>query len=305
MHEVIIIGAGPAGLTAGLYTGRYGLKTLILEKMAPGGQILFSPAIENFPGFPGGIAPEDLISRLKKQVEDVGVKIELEEVKEILLPDEAKPLFYHVKTTENIYETKTIIIATGAEAKRLGVGGEEKFLGRGVSYCGVCDAPLFKDKEIVVIGAGNRAVEEAIFLSGYARKVTLIHRRMSLRAAKILEEKAGKNPRINFLLDTVVEEIYGKTQVEGLKIKNVKTGATSEVNCQGVFIFVGITPNTAFLRKQLQMDALGFIITDEELRTSKDGIFACGDCRRKSLYQVINACGEGAVAADACQKYLS
>ena len=302
MYELIIIGAGPAGLAAGLYAGRYRLNTLILEKINIGGQILSSPTIENFPGFPTGIATQELIERFKEQVDELGVNIEMEEVLELIAKSE--DAVYGVKTKERTHQTKSIIIATGAQPKRLGVQGEERLIGRGVSYCGTCDGPLFIDKEIVVIGAGDRAVEEAIFLSGYAKKVTLVHRRNELRASGILQEKAKKNPKINFVLESVVEEIIGQNRVEGLKVENAKTQSWTTIACQGVFVFVGIKPNTDFLKNQLHLDELGFIITDPDLKTSCEGIFASGDCRKKSFYQVISACSEGATAADSAQKYL-
>jgi thioredoxin reductase (NADPH) len=302
MYELIIIGAGPAGLAAGLYAGRYRLNTLILEKINVGGQILSSPTIENFPGFPTGIGTQELIERFKKQVDELGVNIEMEEVLEIVAKSE--DAVYEVKTKERNYQTKSIIIATGAQPKRLGVEGEERLIGRGVSYCGTCDGPLFRDKEVVVIGAGDRAVEEAIFLSGYAKKVNLVHRRNELRASGILQEKAKKNPKINFVLESVVEEIIGQNRVEGLKVKNTKTESLNIIACQGVFIFVGIKPDTDFLKNQLHLDETGFIITDQDLKTSCEGIFASGDCRKKSLYQVISACSEGATAADSAHNYL-
>ncbi len=300
MYDLIIIGAGPAGLTAGLYAGRFRLETLILEKMSVGGQIITSPDIENFPGFPGGIATAELIEKLKQQVDDLGVKIELDEARDIITDKNN----YFVKTGNNSYETRTIIVASGAQPKRLGVLGEERLTGRGVSYCGTCDAPLFKDKEVVVIGAGDRAIEEALFLTRYAGKVTIIHRRNALRASRILEEKARQNPKINFILESTVEEIVGDKKVEKIKIKNVNNAASSMLACEGVFVFVGIKPNTDFLKNILHLDASGFIITDQELATSSKGIFACGDCLKKSLYQVVNACAEGALAAHSANIYL-
>lgn len=304
MHDLIIIGAGPAGLTAGLYAARYRLKTLILEKLNPGGQILLSPSIENFPGFPGGISTQELTDRFKKQIDELGAKIGMEEVSGISVNPQLKTSAYNVNTKDNSYPARAVIIATGAQPKRLGVEGETRLTGRGVSYCGTCDGPLFRNKEIVVIGGGDRAFEEALFLAGYAKKVTLIHRRQAFRASKILEEKARDNPKINFLLESVVEEISGKDKVEAVKVKNVKTGAENLLHCQGVFVFVGINPNTPFLSNFLSRDEQGFIITDEELKTSKEGIFACGDCRKKSLYQVVTACADGAIAAASAQRYL-
>jgi len=304
MHDLIIIGAGPAGLTAGLYAGRYRLDTLILEKMAAGGQIILSSAIENFPGFPGGISTQELIDRFKRQVEELGINIETEEVLAISTSNKSDITIFNIKTKGKSYETRGIIIATGAQHKQLGAKGEDKFIGRGVSYCAACDGPLFRNKDVVVIGGGDRAMEEAIFLSGYAKAVYLVHRRAELRASKILVEKAKQIPKINFILGNIVQEIQGEGRVEQVLLKNVSTNSQQEISCQGVFVFVGIRPNTAFLKNFLEMDEEGFIITDQDMQSSKGGIFACGDCRKKSLYQVITACGEGAVAADSVHKYL-
>lgn len=302
MYELIIIGAGPGGLTAALYAGRYKLKTLVLEKMAVGGQIIMSSAIENFPGFPGGIATEELISRQKKQVEELDVNIELEEA--VSINESSDKTGYIVKTPEKEYQARSIIIASGAYAKRLGAPGEERLIGKGVSYCATCDGPLFKGKDIVVIGGGDKAIEEALFLTSYAKTVTIIHRRQGFRAAEILLEKARNNPKIKFMLDTVVEEVIGQERLEALKLKDNRTNAVSRLSCQGVFIFVGIKPNTDFLKGCLDMDKEGFVITGQDLKTSRQGIFACGDCLKKGLYQVVNACGEAAVAAYSAQRYL-
>lgn len=304
MHDVIIIGAGPAGLVAGLYCGRFRLNALILEKMNIGGQIMLSPEIENFPGFPGGITTSDLIDKIKKQVDDVGVSVVNEEVLEITSADKSGIPVYSIKTNSASYEAKALIIASGAYAKKLAVSGEGKLIGRGVSYCGTCDGPLFKNKEIVVVGGGDRALEEAIFLSSYASKVTLVHRRKEFRASKILEEKLRLNPKIIFKPDSVIEEISGTGKVEAVKIKNVLTASTENYPCQGVFIFVGIKPNTGFVKNLLQLDEQEFIVSDQNMKTSLDGVYACGDCRKKNLYQVVNACGEAAVAADSAHRYL-
>ncbi len=300
MHDLIIIGAGPAGLTAGLYAGRFRLNALILEKMSIGGQIILSRTIENFPGFPEPISTADLIEKIKTQVDRVNVPFVMEEVIEV----SAGNGIYSLKTAENTYQAKTVIIASGASAKRLGVAGEEKFIGRGVSYCGTCDAPLFKNKEIFVVGGGDRAIEEAIFLTNYASKVTLVHRRNEFRASRILLEHCQKNPKITLMLEATVEEITGQNKVEGVRIKNVKTGAFAEYSCQGVFIFVGINPNTGFVKNILQLGQAEFIITDQDMRTDQAGIFACGDCRKSGLYQVITACADGALAAHSAHKYL-
>lgn len=304
MYDLIIIGAGPAGLTAALYAGRFRLNTLVLEKMAPGGQIILSTAIENFPGFPGGISTEELIDRFKRQVEELGINIETGEVFSISANTKSGTSIFNINTADKSYATKSVIVATGARSKQLGIKGEDKFIGRGVSYCATCDGPLFKNKDVLVIGGGDKAVEEAIFLSGYANNVYLVHRRQELRSSKILVEKAKGVPKIKFILDSIVEEIRGENKVEQALIKNVKTNAQREVSCQGVFVFGGIRPNTDFLKNLLELDDAGFIITDQEMKANQAGIFACGDCRKKSLYQVVSACGEAAVAADSCHKYL-
>jgi len=300
MHDLIIIGAGPAGLTAALYAGRFRLRTVFLEKTGVGGQILMSPTIDNFPGFAGAGATQELIDKFRKQAEDAGVAVVLDEV----LSLKEGTGGYELETRQGRYSARSIIIATGAQPKRLEVEGEKRLTGRGVSYCATCDAPFFKNKEIAVIGGGDRAIEEAIFLTSYAKTVTIVHRRQQLRASKILEEKARQNPRIRFLFDTVAQEITGKDRVEGLMVKNVVSGGTELLNYQGVFVFVGIEPATGFVRGFLDTDEAGFILTDENMQASRKGIFACGDCRKKGLYQVVTACGDGAAAAASAQRYL-
>ncbi len=299
IYDLIIIGAGPAGLTAALYAGRFRLKTLVLEKMSVGGQIILSQSIENFPGFPGGLSTDELISRIKKQVDELGVDFVSEEVLGISGKDE-----FCVKTSESQYQAKTIILACGAHSKSLDVAGEDRLIGRGVSYCATCDGPLYKNKNVLVVGGGDKAIEEAIFLAEYASSVKLVHRRQLFRASAILVEKVKANPKISFVLDSVVKEIAGDKKVESVELMNVNTKATNRVTCDGVFIFVGIEPNTQFARNLLHLDDSGFIITAHDGATSQAGIFACGDCIHKSLYQVINACGEGAVAVDSAHKYL-
>jgi len=304
MYDLIIVGAGPAGLTAALYAGRYRLNTLVLEKMSVGGQIILSSTIENFPGFPGGISPAELMERIHQQIQELSMSVELDEVLKMTSDLKSKHPAYNIITATKSYQTKCVIIATGAEPKRLDVEGEARLIGRGISYCATCDGPLFRDKEIVVIGGGDRAIEEAIFLTSYARKVTVIHRRRQLRASGILVEKANSNPKINFILESVAERILGKDRVEGVLIKNVATNSETNLSCQGVFIFVGIKPNTESFKDILKLDKLGFIITDQDLNTPLSGVFACGDCRKKSLYQVVTACAEGATAAALTHKYL-
>lgn len=305
MHDVAIIGAGPAGLTAALYAGRYRLKTLLLEKAGVGGQIVLSSSIENFPGFPGEASPQELMEKLQRQAQEAGVPVTLDEVMEVKAPAAGvrQPLWL-VRCREGEYEARSVIIATGAFPRRLGVDGEERFIGKGVSYCATCDAPFFRNKDIAVVGGGDRALEEAIFLASYAASVTLIHRRAQFRASKILEEKVRANPKIRLALETVIERIEGRQKVERLTVKNVATSEVGALECQGLFVFVGIEPQTAFLKGVVQTDEAGFIVTDEQLKTSQEGAFACGDCRKKSLYQVITACADGAIAAASAQKYL-
>lgn len=300
MHDLIIIGAGPAGLTSAIYAGRFKLDTLVFEKMSIGGQILLSPSIENYPGFPEGVSTFELIDKFKKQVADLGLRIQDEEVLEVI-PQEK---FYQIRTQAGSFEAKAVIVSSGAKSKRLGAKGEEKFIGRGVSYCGTCDGPLFKNKDIVVVGGGDRAIEDAIFLASYAKSIHLVHRRAEFRAAKILTDKLKSNPKVKFVLDSVVEEVIGDSKVGAVKARNVKTLKEAIINCDGVFIFVGITPDTGFIKNLLETNEFGFIITDQAMRSSREGIFACGDCVSKSLYQVVNACGEGAIAADSAHKYL-
>ncbi len=300
MEDLIIIGSGPAGMTAAIYAARLKIKTRVFEKFSYGGQILLSPTIENYPGFPEGISTFDLMEKFKSQLCDLGIEIENRNVTEILKEKDC----YYVKTDSGNFESQAVIIASGAAPKRLGVKGEEEFTGRGVSYCGTCDGPLFKNKEIFAVGGGDRALEDALFLTNYADKVYLLHRRNEFRASGILVDKVKSNNKIKLVLDSVLEEISGKEKVSGVRVKNLKSQELSSFNCDGVFIFVGIVPNTAFLKDLVKMDESGFVIINQEMQTSREGVFACGDCAKKSLYQVISACGEGATAADSAHKYL-
>ncbi len=304
MYDVIVIGAGPAGLAAGLYAGRYKLNTLIMERMTAGGQIMTSPTIENFPGFPGSVATDELIARMKKQVDDVGVVVENRAVNSIAVLSGTVQPHFRLETDGQTYEARSLIIATGAHWKQLGLANESQLTGRGVSYCATCDGPFFKNKEICVVGGGDRAIEEAIYLTKYATKVTVVHRRQQFRATEVLLEQAKANPRISFLLDSTVEAINGQLRIESLTVKNVKTGALTQLPAQGLFVFIGINPNTEFLNGLLETDPNGFIIADQGMKTSQPGIFACGDCTKKILYQVVTACADGATAAHAVHGYL-
>ena len=301
MHDLIIIGAGPSGLTAALYAGRAKLKTVVLERALIGGQINLTETIENFPGFSPSIKSEELVERLKEQIKIFDIEIIQEEVLKIELDGTTKKI---IRTQDKEFISPAIIIATGAGPKRLGIPGEDNFTGKGVSYCGICDGPLFKEKRVCVIGGGNTALEEALHIIKFAKEVMIIHRRDKFRADKILVERLLKNNRIRPLLDTIVLEISGKTRVEAVTIKNIKTAENKILSCQGIFIFTGRTPHTDFLKDLLKLDPEGYIITDENLETSIKGVFACGDCRKRPLYQIITACAEGAIAVYNANRYL-
>jgi len=298
MHDLIIIGAGPAGLTAAIYAGRSLLNTLLIEKMAVGGRILMSETIENYPGFPEGILTSDLISRMQAQVNSLGVKIENDEVVDIDCQLKT------VKTSSGEHSAKAIIIACGSRPRKLLVPGEEKYTGRGVSYCATCDAPFYKGKTVTIVGGGNAVAEEALYLARFATSVNIIHRRQDLRASGILQQRLRSEPKVKFILNSVVTEIIGNQKVSAVKVKDVVNGGEKEVVCDGVFIYIGYEPETAFLKGKLQLDDSGLIIAQEDLSTSVPGVFVCGDCRKKTLYQVINACGDGAIAADSAYKYI-
>ena len=298
-HDLIIIGGGPAGLTAALYAGRSRLDTLLIEKMAIGGRILMSEIIENYPGFPGGIATAELMARMEGQVKELGVKIVSDEVADL---DCAGRI---VDMSSGSHQAGAIIIASGARPRKLNIPGEQQYTGRGVSYCATCDAPFFKGKRIVIVGGGNAVAEEAMYLSRFASQVNVIHRRSDLRASAILQERMQENKKINFILNSIVTQIKGSNKVESVWIKDLISGKENNFICDGVFIYIGYEPETLFLRNKLKMDESGFILTDENMATSAAGVFACGDCRKKGFYQVINACGDGAVAADSAYKFIA
>ncbi len=297
IYDVIIVGGGPAGLSAGIYTCRGGLKTLLLEKLAPGGQAAITDRIENFPGFAQGISGPDFVLELEKQAKGFGLEIEDGEITEIAPDSKSQnPEFKIVKTADKEYRAQTVIISVGARPKRLGVGGEDKLIGRGVSYCATCDGPLFKGKDVVVIGGGDTAVGEALFLSRFCREVSVVHRRDKLRATKILQDRALAAKNVKVLWSSIVTDILGEKMVEGVRLKDVKTGQERVLDVAGVFVFVGLKPGTDFLEGLINTDDEGFIITDEDTRTNVKGIFACGDCRKKTLRQIVTACAEGALS---------
>ncbi|MFP4466696.1 MAG: thioredoxin-disulfide reductase [Candidatus Goldiibacteriota bacterium] len=299
--DSIIVGGGPSGLMAALYNARAGLETVIIEKMALGGQIFLTAEIENFPGFENISGPE-LIQKMEKQADKFNTQKIYDEVVSISENEERLKILKTSSGRE--YRSRAVIISTGAKYRDLGVKGEAKFRGRGVSNCATCDGAFYKGEEVVVVGGGDTAVEEAVYLTRFAEKVSIIHRRDKLRAAKSIQDKAFANDKISFIWDSVVEEITGETGVEGLKIKNVKTGDISEIKAAGVFVFVGLLPNTDFLKGMLEMDEMNYIKTDADMKTSAAGIFACGDCISKSFRQAITACGDGATAANSAEKYI-
>ena len=299
-YDIIIIGSGPAGLAAGLYAARGQMRTLILEKGGFGGQIATSWEVENYPGAPADTTGPTLTERMREQCVDFGVEFQTEEFKYF----EKTGQTFEVTTSSTVYQTKAIIVATGAQPKLLGCPGELEFRGLGVSYCATCDANFFRNLEIAVVGGGDTAIEEAIYLTKFASKVTVIHRRDKLRAAKVLQERAMENEKIRFVWDSVVEEIKGDGLVQSIVVKNVKDGALTEIPVQGVFVYVGQIPHTQYFVGTLEKDARDYLITDEDMCTNIPGVFAAGDVRRKSLRQVVTAAGDGAIAAVSAIKYI-
>ncbi|MDP6685741.1 MAG: thioredoxin-disulfide reductase [Candidatus Omnitrophota bacterium] len=303
-YDVIIIGGGPAGYTAGIYNSRARLKTLLVESLSVAGQAVITDTIENYPGFVDGINGFDLIDRFKKQAEKFGTEIKTTHVKKISPCKDKKSSGWKIECDKGSFTSLALVIASGASPKKVGVQGEKELQGKGVSYCATCDGPLYRDKEVVVLGGGDTAVQEALFLTKFAKKVTLIHRRDRLRATKVLQERASQNKGMSFLFESVATEITGKDRVSSVKVKNVKTGKEASVSCDGVFVFVGYTPNTDLVKGVVKIDEQGYIATDEDMKTSAPGIFACGDCRHKLLGQVVTACGDGATAAFSAQHYV-
>ncbi len=287
-------------MTAGLYAARARLDCVLLEKLAPGGQVLTTDRVENYPGFPEGISGFELVDKMKAQAENFGLEIRTEEVMKLELKDDRRIL----TTNKGDLETKAVILTPGAAWKRLGVDGEEALIGKGVSYCATCDGPFYRDQDVAVIGGGDTAMEEAIFLTRFASTIKVIHRRDALRAIKLLQERAFAEEKIEFIWDTVPTKILGGDGVEGIELKNVKTGEFSRKEVQGVFIFIGTIPNTDFLRGIIELDENGFIKTDDNMQTSAPGVFAAGDVRAKLFRQISTAVGEGAAASYSVEKYL-
>lgn len=306
IYDVIILGAGPAGLTAGIYAGRNQLSTLIIEQGQDGGQIALTADIENYPGQSLiGETGISLAERMAEQAVSFGVERVSDAIDNVELNGGVKAL----RGKRGIYHAKTVILATGAFPKPIGCKGEAEFIGSGVSYCATCDGAFFQDLEVYVVGGGDSAVEEAMFLTRYARKVTIIHRRDALRASKIVQERAFANPKIEFLWDTVVEELKGEGTLNAMVVKNVKTGELTEIHADekdgmfGVFGFIGFSPRTDLFKNQLTLEN-GYIVTDENMNTNLPGVYAVGDVRKKKLRQVVTAAADGAIAAMEANEYL-
>ncbi|HMK75523.1 MAG TPA: thioredoxin-disulfide reductase [Thermodesulfobacteriota bacterium] len=300
VYDVIIVGGGPAGLTAGLYTSRSRLRSVLIENGLLGGQMTTTELVENYPGFPQGIAGDELSRLMEEQAKRFGLEIVPQYVVEIKLEGDKKV----VKTEEATYLCDALIICTGTEYRKLGVPGEKEFAGKGVSYCATCDGAFFQGNQIVVVGGGDSALTEALYLTKFVKEVTIIHRREALRGTKIYQEKVFGNPKIKMLWNSVIQEIRGDRTVHSIRVKNLKTGEVTEHNIQGVFLFVGLLPKTQFLRGLVETDEDGYVLTGENGETSVKGIFAAGDCRKKLVRQIATAVGDGATAACAAEKYL-
>lgn len=301
IYDVCIVGGGPAGLTSAIYASRANLRVRVFEKGAPGGQAALTHWVDNYPGFPEGISGMELSENMKRQAERFGTEILFEEVVEIRREGEN----FRVKTFFSETLTKTVIIATGRSPKKLGVPGEEEFSGKGVSYCATCDGAFYKDRKVAVIGGGDSAVKEAIFLTRFASHVYIVHRRDSFRAEKIISSSALSNPKIHPVWDSMVTSINGDKEVRSITVKNLKSGKREDIEVNGVFIYVGNRPNTSFLRGLLEIDDEGYIMAGEDTKTSVPGIFAAGDVRRKNLFQISTAVGDGAVAGIKVEEFIS
>ncbi|MCK4888740.1 MAG: thioredoxin-disulfide reductase [Candidatus Aminicenantes bacterium] len=303
-RDVIIIGSGPAGLTAAIYAARANLKPLVIEGYGAGGQLMITTEVENFPGFREGITGPDLIAELRAQAEKFGTEFLTADVTKVELSGDRKIVW----EDENGYEAKAVIISTGATANLLGLESETRLMGRGVSACATCDGFFFKDKVVCVIGGGDSAMEEGTFLTKFAKKVYIIHRRDEFRASKIMVEKAEKNPKIEFVLNAVPEEMLGEERVTGIRVKDTKTGEKRDIDLDGIFVAIGHTPSTKLFKDQVDMDKKGYIITSQDKNkmtyTNIPGVFACGDVQDSSYRQAITAAGSGCQAALDCERYL-
>lgn len=299
--QVIIIGGGGAGLTAALYTSRANLSTVLFEKLTPGGQIAVTDLVENYPGFPEGVLGPDIAMKMEEQAKKYGTVIEYQEVKKITRNGDGSFL---VEAASGSFEARAVILASGASFRMLGIPGERELTGKGVSYCATCDGAFFKGKKVAVVGGGDSALQEGIFLTRFATQVTIIHRRDKLRASPILQQRAKENPKIDFIWDTGVEKIDGQGKVQSVHLKNLKTGEARDFAVDGVFIFIGHDPNSAFLKGFVEMDDKGYIKSDGTVKTSVPGVFAAGEIRAGATKQLVAACGEGCEAALAAQEFI-
>ncbi len=298
--DLVIIGAGPAGLTCAIYAGRARLSTLVLDKAGAGGQVALNHLVENYPGFPDGIEGLKLAEEMGRQAERFGVEIKMGEATGLGVA--ARP--FRVETAEGVRLARAVVIATGCAPQKLGVPGEQELYQRGVSYCATCDGPLYAGRRVVVVGGGNAAIGEALFLATFASKVTVVHRREELRADRVLQERAFANQKIEFLWSRVVTAILGDEVVRGVRLRHVATGEEGEAPADGVFVAVGTAPQTAFLPPEIEREGVGFIITSLDRRTSVEGVFAAGDVRSGSYRQIAAAVGEGALAYRSARQYL-
>lgn len=301
-EKIVIIGSGPAGMTAALYAGRSNLEPVVIAGMVIGGQISITAEVENYIGFPEGTTGPELVEKMQKHAEHFGARFVFDEVTEV---DFSKGSPFYVKTHGEEYLADSVIITAGASARLLEVPGEKELTGRGVSYCATCDGFFFRGKEVVVVGGGDSALEEGIFLTKFANTVTIIHRRDELRAGNFLQERAHANPKIRFIWDTVVEEIKGSAAVESITLRNRKTDEVSEMKVDGVFVFIGHFPNSQFLVGQVELDEQNFVITDELMRTSVPGVFAAGEIQDPIYKQIATSVGQGTAAAMQAEKWLS
>lgn len=300
-HDVVIIGAGPAGLAAAVYTGRARLNTLLLERGMPGGQILLTDFVENYPGFPEGVVPFELMQKFQEHAEKFGARIETDEVKEV----KSKDKLWSILGNKGEYLAKAVLIATGSAYRKLGIPGEQELTGRGVSYCATCDGAFFSDKEVGLVGGGDNALTEALFLTKFCKMVKIIHRRDQLRGVKILQERIFANKKIEVLWDSIVEKISGKEKFKSIILKNVKTGKTRSLGLDGIFISIGMVPNSGFVRELVEINERGEIIVGGGMATSQPGIFAAGDVSNACPEQMATAVGTGVSAAISVDEYIS
>ena len=300
VYDMIIIGGGPAGYTAALYAARAGFDTVVIEKMAPGGQMALTGDIDNYPGFDEGIDGFTLGMKMQKGAERFGAKTVYAEVNAVDFSDKIK----RIETKKQTYFAKTVAISTGADPRTLGIAGEERFIGRGLHYCAHCDGRFYKGKTVVVVGGGNSAAADALYLSRLAEKVYVVHRRDTLRATKIYHEPLMNAANVEFLWNSTVEDFTVDKRVNGIKIKDVITGEVRELSCDGVFVSIGRKPSTAFLGDAVEKDENGYVIADESTKTNVDGVYAIGDVRTKALRQVVTAAADGAVAVHYAEEYI-